>query len=41
VELCFKELKGAMGLGQPQVTKEAARVERSVAVALMDYVVLL
>ena len=41
VELCFKELKGAMGLGQPQVTKEAARVERSVAVAIMAYLLLL
>jgi Transposase DDE domain len=41
VELCFKELKGAMGLGQPQVTREAARVERSVAVALLAYLVVL
>jgi hypothetical protein len=41
VELCFKELKGAMGLGQPQVTKEAARVERSVAVAIMADLLLL
>jgi Transposase DDE domain len=37
VELCIKELKGAVGLGQAQVTKEAARVERSVAVAFMAY----
>jgi hypothetical protein len=41
VALCIKELKGAMGLGQSQVTKEAARVERSVAVALMAYLLLL
>ena len=41
VELCIKELKGAMGLGQSQVTKEAARVERSVAVAVMAYLLLL
>jgi Transposase DDE domain len=41
VELCIKELKGAVGLGQSQVTKEAARVERSVAVAVMAYLLLL
>jgi len=41
VELCIKELKGVVGLGQHQVTKEAARVERSVAVALMAYLLLL
>jgi hypothetical protein len=41
VELCIKELKGVVGLGQPQVTKEAARVERSVAVAVMAYLLLL
>jgi hypothetical protein len=41
VELCIKELKGAIGLGHHQVTKDAARVERSVAVALMAYLLLL
>jgi Transposase DDE domain len=41
VELCIKELKSAVGLGQPQVTKDAARVERSVAVAVMAYLLLL
>jgi DDE superfamily endonuclease len=41
VELCIKELKGVVGLGQAQVTKDAARVERSVAVALMAYLLLL
>jgi Transposase DDE domain len=41
VELCIKELKGVVGLGQHQVTKEAARVERSVAVAVMAYLLLL
>ena len=41
VEICFKELKSGLGLGQSQVTKDAARVERSVAVALMAYLVLL
>lgn len=41
VELFFKEWKGAIGVGQHQVTKDAARVERSVAVALMAYLLLL
>jgi hypothetical protein len=41
VELCIKELKGVVGLGQHQVTKEVARVERSVAVAVMAYLLLL
>jgi hypothetical protein len=41
VELCIKELKGGVGLGQSHVTKEAARVERSVAVAVMAYLLLL
>ena len=41
MELCIKELKGVVGLGQHQVTKDAARVERSVAVAMMAYLVLL
>jgi hypothetical protein len=41
VELCIKELKSAVGLGQHQVTKDVARVERSVAVAVMAYLLLL
>jgi hypothetical protein len=41
VELCIKELKSVVGLGQHQVTKDAARVERSVAVAIMAYLLLL
>jgi hypothetical protein len=41
VELCVKELKGVVGLGQHQVTKDAARVERSVAVAFRAYLLLL
>ncbi|HEV8717359.1 MAG TPA: hypothetical protein VGX03_31630 [Candidatus Binatia bacterium] len=35
VELCSKDLKSVVGLGQSQVTKDAARVDRSVAVARM------
>lgn len=41
IELLFKELKGVVGLGQHQVTKQSARVERSVAVAIMAYLLLL
>jgi Transposase DDE domain len=41
VELCIKELKRVVGLGQHQVTKDTARVERSVAVAVMAYLLLL
>jgi Transposase DDE domain len=41
VELFFKEWKEVVGVGQNQVTKDAARVERSVAVTLMAYLVLL
>src|SRR5919204_211198 len=41
VELFFKEWKEVVGVGQHQVTKDAARVERSVAVTLMAYLVLL
>ena len=41
VELCIKELKGVVGLGQSQVTTDAARGERSVAVAFIAYLLLL
>jgi hypothetical protein len=41
VEVFFKEWQGVVGVGQQQVTQDAARVERSVAVTLMAYVVLL
>jgi Transposase DDE domain len=41
VEVVFKELKGVVGLGQHQVTKCVDRVERSVAIAIMAYRLLL
>jgi hypothetical protein len=41
VELLVKELKGAMGLGQHQVTKEPQRVERSVAISVMAFLMIL
>lgn len=41
VELLFNEWKGATGLGQHQVTRDPQRVERSVAVSIMAYLMLL
>jgi hypothetical protein len=41
VGLLFKGLKGVVGVGQHQVTKQLGRVERSVAVAIMAYLLLL
>jgi Transposase DDE domain len=40
VELLMQELKGATGLGQHQVTKEPQRVERSVALSMMAYLMI-
>ena len=37
VELVFKELKGATGLGQHRVTKAPQRIEQSVAISIMAY----
>jgi hypothetical protein len=41
IELLMKELKGATGLGQHQVTKDPQRVERSVAISIIAYLMLL
>jgi hypothetical protein len=41
MELLMKELKGVVGLGQHQATRRADRVERSVAIAIMAYLLLL
>lgn len=41
VELLMKELKGATGLGPHQVTKAPQRVERSVAISVIAYLMLL
>ena len=41
MEILIKELKGATGLGQAQVTKEPRRVERAVALSVMAYLLLL
>lgn len=41
VEVTFKELKSGLHLGQMQVTKEERRVQRSVALPVMAYLLLL
>jgi hypothetical protein len=41
VELLIKDLKGVTGLGHQQVTKEPQQVERSVAISIMAYLMLL
>jgi len=40
VEVVIKELKGALHIGQMQVTKDAKRVERSVVLSVVAYLVL-
>jgi hypothetical protein len=40
IERLIKELNGAMGLGQHQVTKEPQRVGRSVAMSVMAYLMI-
>lgn len=41
VELTIKELKGALHLGQMQVTRDKNRVQRSVALSVLAYLLLL
>jgi hypothetical protein len=40
VELLSKEVKGATGLGQHQVTTDPQRVERSIAISVMAYLMI-
>ena len=40
-ELLFRELKGVVGMGQHHVTKDVGRVERSLAISMMAYLLLL
>jgi hypothetical protein len=40
IELLIKELKGATGLGQHQVTKDPQRVERSITISVMAYLMI-
>ena len=41
VEVMFKELKSGLHLGQMQVTKKEERIQRSIALPVMAYVMLL
>jgi hypothetical protein len=41
VEIIFKELKSALGLGEHQVTKDEKRVEKSFGIAVAAYLLLL
>ena len=41
VEIIFKELKSALGLGEHQVTKEEKRIEKSLGIAIVAYLFLL
>lgn len=41
VEVLFKELKSGLGIGQHQVTRDLGRVERSISLCLMAYLMLL
>lgn len=41
IELLFKELKSEIGLGQHQITKEPQRVEKSLGMAFIAYLVLI
>lgn len=40
VEVTIKELKGGLHLGRMQVTKDAARVSRSVGLSILAYLML-
>ena len=37
IEVAFKELKGALGMGQHQVTGKEPRIEKSIAIAVVAY----
>jgi IS4 transposase len=41
IEILFKELKSGLGLGEHQVTKEVDRIEKSIGVAIIAYLVLI
>ena len=41
IEVLFKELKSGPGLGEHQVTKEADRIEKTIGVAIIAYLVLI
>ena len=41
IEVLFRELKSDLGLGKQQVTRNETRIENSIAIAIMSYLVLL
>ena len=41
IEVLIKELKGVTGLGQHQVTKKIDRVERSIGISVLAYLMLI
>jgi hypothetical protein len=41
IEILFKELKTGLGLGEHQVTKEIDRIEKSIGIAIIAYLVLI
>jgi IS4 transposase len=41
VEILFKELKSGLGFGEHQVTKRLPRIEKSLGIALIAYLLLL
>lgn len=41
IEILFKELKSGLGLGEHQVTKKIPRIEKSLGIALIAYLLLL
>ena len=41
IEVLFRELKSSLGLGKQQVTKNETRIQNSIAISLMSYLLLL
>ena len=41
VEVLFKELKSGLGLGEHQVSKDIDRIEKSIGIAIIAYLVLI
>jgi hypothetical protein len=41
IEILFKELKSGLGLGEHQVTKKVDRIEKSIGIAIIAYLLLL
>ena len=41
IEILFKELKSGLGLGEHQVTKEIDRIQKSIGIAIIAYLILI